>query len=298
MSNLPPSTGPELTPYGHSAPGYSAPVQYDDYSTMVRQRAAQKLQDIRQGVSGDEPVPFPVGRIIGAAAIVALPAFMFLSIAWMGLTEDEPMFAMFFLPLGLAALSIPVVMGFNARTSKPTGALRAYFKALGKGRHKYARKLVTQSDLDALQRRQPLIDKLGRPSGMPLSFDTEQVFARYWNELLRTRSAPYCIVRVSGVEETPLAADVVLVKCRIRLIMNSSLWYLLILLAWPVAIIADLATRKTVHADLTKVMVRVGDQWKLFNGEWQGYDELDLSWLDQPAEPRGQHQTPYRPSGR
>ena len=31
--------------------------------------------------------------------------------------------------------------------------------------------------------------------------------------------------------------------------------------------------------EVQKLMVKTGKEWKMFNGEWQGYDETNLSWI-------------------
>jgi len=43
-------------------------------------------------------------------------------------------------------------------------------------------------------------------------------------------------------------------------------------------LIVDLATRKTVVQEMRKILVRVGDEWHLFNGEWMGIEETDVGW--------------------
>jgi hypothetical protein len=274
-----PPQGSALTPYGYTVPGYAAPMQQQGVAAVVPQRAADKLERIRAGVSGDMPTPFPTGRIVGIGLLMAVLSLPFFLLGGASISEGEPLIAMILFPFGFAALAVPVVMVLRARSNNPAGVLRAYYRALSRGQHKRARELVTRADLDSFPRFQPLIHKLGRPTGMPLPFESENSFAHYWNELLRSSPSPYCVVRVSKVEQTELAPDVVLVTFRIRLIMNSSLWLLLIFVALILAIIVDLATRRTVKADVSKLLVKVGDDWKVFNAEWQGLEEIDLGWL-------------------
>jgi hypothetical protein len=77
-----------------------------------------------------------------------------------------------------------------------------------------------------------------------------------------------------------VARDVAVIDYKLKLIMNTRLWLLLIFVALLLAVIVDIATQKRVKAQLRKVAVKVGDEWKLLNGEWQGYEDFDLRWLD------------------
>jgi hypothetical protein len=76
------------------------------------------------------------------------------------------------------------------------------------------------------------------------------------------------------------APDIAVVDYKLRLTMNTQLWLLLVFVALLIAVIVDFATRKVVKVELRKVLVRVGDEWKLLNAEWQGYEDYDLRWLD------------------
>ncbi|MCB9936154.1 MAG: hypothetical protein H6840_10725 [Planctomycetes bacterium] len=76
-----------------------------------------------------------------------------------------------------------------------------------------------------------------------------------------------------------MASDVVIVDFELRLIMNTSLWFLLIFVALVIAALVDLATRKTVHVHMRKILVRVDKEWHLLSSEWQAYEENNTQWL-------------------
>ena len=121
----------------------------------------------------------------------------------------------------------------------------------------------------------------GQPTGRPMTFDDRWHYFAYWDQLLRWRPAPYCLTRVSDVAVRMVAPDVAIVEFKLRLIANTRLVYLSILVIGLLAAFIDIATRKTLKARLQKVMVKVGGGWKLLNGEWEGPEERDLSWLAQ-----------------
>lgn len=125
----------------------------------------------------------------------------------------------------------------------------------------------------------PSVHNLGHPLSSPVSFDTDTKFDGYWRQLLRDQSMPYCLARVQKVHVNEVAEDVVVVNFQLTLIRNTQLWMLLIVVALIIAVIVDLATRKVTKIHMQKVLIKVGDEWKVFNGEWQGYDELNHGWL-------------------
>jgi hypothetical protein len=196
--------------------------------------------------------------------------------------ETPPVGIVFVLFSGVIAL-IPISVIFRSRPRTPQAALLEFYRTLSRGESKRALALLTNADRDSSTRIQPKIAELGRPNGYPLPFSDPNAFAAYWNELLRTHPAPYCVVRMSNVQVQQIAPDVAVVDYKLTLTMNTSLYYLLILLGILLGVLLafaiDAMTRKVVKADLRKVLVRVGDEWKLFNGEWQGYEEYDLRWL-------------------
>ncbi len=75
-----------------------------------------------------------------------------------------------------------------------------------------------------------------------------------------------------------VAHGIVAVDFELRLIMNTKLWTSLVFGMIILAVIADLATRRTVRVPVRKVLIKVGDEWRMFNGEWMGPEEQDLSW--------------------
>jgi hypothetical protein len=268
-----------LRPYGDAWSNTgAAPVPAGSLEEQALYRARHKLQSVRQGAF--KPAGTDLVQVIPAALIALLVGspLILLAVALMG-EKDAIAGVLIFGVLGLLIWLIPVLIFVQSRPTTPKRALTAFYRALGRNRHKRARALTVQADLDSFPRHQPVIPDLGRPTGFPRPFGPEDGFSSYWNELLRSHPMPYCIARVGKVRETPVAPDVVLIDFELKLIMNTSLWWLLILAALLLAVIADIATRKTVTIPMRKVLVKAGDEWHLLSAEWQGYDEFDTSWL-------------------
>lgn len=273
-----PGAPTNLRPYGYAYG--NAPVQAGTAEEAALRRAADKLQQVRGGYAGDVAAGFNKRNFAGAAALSAVPAALFVLLAIAALNSEGGAVAALVLMIPVVFFTgIPLLILLRSRPSTPKVALTEFYRAVAKDRTDRALALLTNADRDDTTRRQPLIANLGQPSGYPLPFGDKQAFARYWSELLRSHTAPYCLVKLSKVRVQQLAPDVAVVDFRLTLTMNTQLWWLLILVALLIALIVDLATRKVVKADLRKVLVKVGDEWKLFNGEWQGYEEYDLRWL-------------------
>ncbi len=266
-------------PYGNAFAGSQGSA--NSFEEAALHRAAAKLQSIHSGASGDATVGVNWG--VGAAAIIlsAIPGLLFVLLAY-GAFSDRNAGAAVGIVLSLLALmffGLPLLVILSSKPDKPKKALREFYRAVGRGRAKRALALVTNADKDGFQRRQPVIPKLGHPSGYPYTLDGVDGYRGYWNELVRTHPAPYCLTRISGLQIQEVKPGVVIADFELTLTMNTQLWWILILIALLLAALLDILTRKVVKVRLRKVLVQVGDEWKLFNGEWQGYEEMDLRWL-------------------
>lgn len=266
-------------PYGNTLQGAAGPAATMEEAAL--HRAAAKLAAIGSNAAGDAPVGINWGTGIAAILLGGIPAGLFALLAAAAFS-DRSAGATPGLILSLIALvfcGLPVLIILSSKPDKPKKALKEFYRAVGRGNAKRALSLVTNADKDGFQRRQPVIPKLGRPSGYPYALDSADGFKGYWNELVRTHPAPYCFTRISGLQVQEVKPGVVIADFELTLTMNTQLWWILILVALLLAALVDILTRKVVKVRMRKVLVQVGDEWKLFNGEWQGYDEMDLRWL-------------------
>jgi hypothetical protein len=273
-------TTPNLRPYGAPQMPNLPPVEPGSLQEMILRRAGEKYQAAR--LQPAAPVGADIRQTVKAAVLAFFAALLpaFLS-AFLFVEGDAVIVGVVGLMALLGVLSIPVVICLHSRPLTPVRALKSYLQALGRGSYKRANALVLEADRDAMDRFQPVIDKLGQPTPAPHRFDDPASFTAYWKGLLCWRPPCYCQVRISQVQVTQLREDMALVECRVRFVMNTSLWLLSFLLVGVVAIILDIITRSTVTLPLRKVMVKTGNEWRVFNGELMGADEHDLRWLEQ-----------------
>lgn len=273
--------GINLRPYGDEwgNTGAGAPVEGSMEEQAIA-RARNKLQSVRSGRGGDQPAGADIMLVLPWAIVSLILGGPFFLIAMAVLFEGkEPGLAVFFLILSTPILSIPFIMFFKNRPRTPKGALVCFYRALARGKPKRAKKLAVNADFDSFPRYQPAIPDLGRPTGYPRPFADPQGFDSYWRQLLLGQDFAYCLATVRKVNITNIGHDVVLVDFELRLMMNTRLWILLFLVIGIFAIIIDLATRKTVTVPMRKVLVKVGEEYKLLSAEWQGYEEFDVNWL-------------------
>ncbi|MCC7508362.1 MAG: hypothetical protein IT464_03190 [Planctomycetes bacterium] len=270
-------------PYGNTFQGAAGPA--GSFEEAALHRAATKLAKISSNQSGDAPVGFNWGTGVAAILLAAIPGGLFALLAWAAFTDKSAGATpgMILTLIALLFVGLPFLIIRTSKPDSPKKALKEFYRAVGRGNAKRAMALVTNADKDSLQRRQPVIPKLGRPSGYTRSLNDADGFKGYWNELVRTHPAPYCLTRVSGLQVQEVKPGVVIADFELTLTMNTQLWWILILVALLLAALLDILTRKVVKVRMRKVLVQVGEEWKLFNGEWQGYEEMDLRWLDARA---------------
>lgn len=272
---------PNLRPYGGAWGNAGAPgLPAGSFEQQALERARYKLAATRSGSLGDRPAGPDLVQIVPAALLgLILGAPMLLLAFAMSQEKGTAIGVVIFGLLGLTCLAIPVLSWIQTNPTKPKYALRSFYRAIGRGRYRRARALTVRADLDDFPRYQPHMENLGAPSGYPRNFADEAGFREYWRELTRSHPMPYCIANVKHVRETQVASDVVIVDFELRLIMNTSLWFLLIFVALVIAALVDLATRKTVHVHMRKILVRVDKEWHLLSSEWQAYEENNTQWL-------------------
>jgi hypothetical protein len=262
-------------------------------ATLARARA--KYQEILERQVPLRPAGFFAGRILWHIFFLIMPGatlgLIALGLFSEALEEGQPGYYLICAPVAVLAA---VCLGYGmagiagSKASSPKKALLLFFRLIGRGRFEASHKLVIPNDFDSFPRFFPDEPGLGlSPPTDPLFFDDFEEYKDYWRALVRFKTAPYCLVKIKNFRAELVTPDLMICDFRLMLGINTSLWFLFILFPWGgllLAIIIDLATRRRVTRDMTKVLVRVGDEWHLFNGAWCEHDETDLSWLPEAAE--------------
>lgn len=293
------STGPGAAPVGsqeHAA--------REAYEGRALSRARSKLEAFEAGRLPDVPAGRAWGSFVAYCLTVVPFALLLLAVSVAayadsfcagrcgGGAEQMALAIPVVVMVGLTALAIwgAWAVWVGSKPDTPERALKSFYRAVANGHFDKAQRLVLSADLDDFPRYQPQVPNLGQPSGRIFPFSAPGAFASYWSELLRSHLWPYCLVRVKRVRVTPVSRDVAVAELTVDFAMNTQIYWLLIFASLLIAVIIDMATRKRVTVELRKVLVRVGDEWHLFSGDWQGYEEYEMNWL--PAETP--EASPYR----
>ncbi len=276
-------------------------------------RARRKYEQYHEQGVTMEPAGWAWGRIIRLSIFLLVPGLAlalgaFAAYAAGAERGESSLYVLAVLPGALALLFLAAWIGSvrASRASSPKRAIQLFFRMVAGKRYEWAQKLVIPGDLDSFPRFFPADNDIGgQPPADPLYFDAPQEFADYWRALLRWPTAATCVMQVRRIEVEQVSPDVAICDFRVRAGVNTSLWLLLLLtpllalliptvgpyfvgvLVWPALIaaaVADAVTRRWITRDLTKVLVRVGEEWHLFNGAWDEYDEEDLSWMPEKAD--------------
>lgn len=268
-------SGINLTPFGHA----HAPAEPNPYALDAFGRAEIKLNALRARATNEQPVGNLGAMAMGPSAALFFLSLPFVIFTLVSFSAKNPSVGagLIFMLIVIAMNGLAVWLFINARANTPKKALKYFFKCVASGKGAKAASLVVSNDLDDFPRYPPVTTGFGQAGVRP--FFNVQYLEGYWNELVRYHSAPYCYISLHRVNEQQIAHDLVLVDCEVRFMMNTQLWLFLFIVIGIFAIIVDAATRKTVKMPVRKLLYKVGEEWKVFNGELQGPEELDLRWL-------------------
>jgi hypothetical protein len=164
---------------------------------------------------------------------------------------------------------------------------------------------VVSADLDRSARRPPAFD-----CGVPQAprIDSPEELDRYWNTLLKPDGKPRYSLSVKNVQLASLADDMVLAQFRLRVMKSRADFVLMAVVVvgmagvalaqealeqpWSAIAITTMFfagfcllafAGQGEHASfrVRKLLVHSGGKWRLFCGDWEGWEEADLSWLDE-----------------
>lgn len=190
----------------------------------------------------------------------------------------------------------------------PKGALKTWVHAIRAQKWERVDRLRLAADRDSFPR---IVPGEG-PSGGAL-LETPDDVLRYWSELMSRNRLSRSQWLVSKVSSRPLAPDLMLVTFRLAVGRGSALIGLFVLIAISAILIASSALMPTDSSsmalfgsvpgvlivvlvvalflfsrrrkfELTKLVIRRNDRWRVFNGEWQGPEERDLAWIKRPVQ--------------
>lgn len=266
---------PNLRPYGLAgATALEAPQWPPEYRQQALARAAGKLAALRSGATGDKPAGAPWRQNITRLAFWWSIAFFFVMGGLTALCDCRPCIG-----FGLLLMLVPVALIQRGLPRSPERLLVDFYRCLGNGYFERALTHVIEGDKDAFPRILPSAEPTARTARSSVAFSGLGDFVRYWHEFQHRHSAPGCAARIRDVSIEMAGADVAVVSFQLHLGARSGFWFLQSPLGAVFKALASKAARHEWRGNMRKVVVRVGNGWKVFNGEWQGPEEQDLSWL-------------------
>lgn len=260
----------ELNPYGFG--GNNKPILANSPEEAALIRAKEKLAAIRQGDARDKRLGasklFLI--ILGLVLVVYVPSQVYnglrlhdynsepltdLSLSSLTATTPIATSMLYVVMLVWAALSsIP---------NTPKRAARRFYRSICWSVFPNARRLVVATDLDDSQRTAPTLPNLSEPLSSPVRFSSGSGFVDYWKSVVGMTRKKRRMNKVKYTLLNEYADDLVLAKLEITFWRGGTI-----------------ISSKFPPQEVQKLLVKVGKEWKLFNGEWQGYEETNLSWLE------------------
>jgi hypothetical protein len=212
--------------------------------------------------------------------------------------------------VGMAALMLRSVLR-RGRMSAAERMIRHFYDAAGWESNRpiqHLSEFVIGADFDAAPRKAPAIN----PGAEPAQLSDGGALDKYWTELIRPSRKLRHQFTVDSVELSELDPGLQLASVKLRVVrvrklpyelsvlvliipycfeseLNaiSSWLYFLLIVGAALAMVAllHLFSRATRTFRVHKLVVRCGNQWRLFCGDWEGWEERDLSWLDAEGLP-------------
>ena len=260
----------------------------DEHHRLALERAGKKLSSLRCG----QVQVTPLGALPGRIGQLVDFGFLWLLLAvnvWPGLTWD------LWLPWQLALLiSIIIVSALLLRDllvtqTTPRSCLRLFASLVSRRDYETAYRLVVPNDMDGSLRRLPA-RKPGSDEAQTRRIHFPLELKEYWQQVLATDESRRAALELSDLELHALAEDLQLAKCRLRVRTGTRLrlaYWNLFRFCYRIFFGRDDGRVSEQVVDWRKLLYRQGKNYYLFNAEFQGPEEVDLSWLGQVPLPAG-----------
>ncbi len=266
-----------LMPFGNLAPRAVLDAQH--YAALGR--AAAKLETLQsgRGFVPAGPCYALVRDHLARGAVLVIP-FGLLAALFTAL-GGTPV-AIFFGTLALFALGW-LARSLHAATPRtPQDALKTFYALLAAERFGEAFDRAVRCDRDDSPMRPNDIPTLGEPAP-GLSHLDQQNLTQYWQTLLFVTPSPWLEIRLHNFKANALCAGLWGVEFDIEFIIRNRQWLWLTLLGilpgYALALILSYWTSIRVRGHLHKLVYEMSGECQLFNAEFQGSEEFDLSWL-------------------
>ena len=250
-----------LRPYGEVPRGRKVgPIWvYDDAAVSVA-RAQAKLNAWLGGAREDEPagraVWWPAVVGVASVALIAFGAVLFLY-------SGTPCAALMTWPLGFGLLAYALKVWSQSAPATPEYCAREFAKAIERADYTRAFQLLAPTDKDAYQRPVPTGKERDPADVQRLAFDSVASFTRYW-AIARALSASDRLTLKAADKARILAPGVAVVTFKMSVVRSMRLQNI------------------APFAPVGKILLRYGNEWRIFDGEMLSAAENDNRWIRLP----------------
>jgi hypothetical protein len=246
-----------LRPYGHVPPARPlGPLFAYDDPALAASRAEYKLKQWIEGQNTDQPI----GAAVWWPALVAVCGFAELGFAiafWWAMGTPGPMLLSGPLGIFLLVYSARTITRSRART--PLHCMREFVHCIERSDLNRAWKLLTPLDRDNYNRAAPSASRHDPLSVKRYAFDSATSFISYWRASKTLGPATRLKLR-AGHELKRIHDDAALVQVEVHLQRSMRL------------------QSETRALTITKLVLRHGQEWRVFDGEVAPSPELDATW--------------------
>ncbi|MCA8912658.1 MAG: hypothetical protein KDB82_13220 [Planctomycetes bacterium] len=237
---------------------------YDDVE-VARQRAAWKLNRWLDGENYDDPVG-QNRRFLWLAVLAG--AVLIFDIAMVSHFVGPSPFALLLTAAGPTYVFVRLLVAFaQSSVDTPLNCVRDFVRNANRGANTRAWKLLTPQDRDNYTRAAPSVVEQDPVSVKRFAFDSRASFAAYWRAARAlgpaTRLWLEATKTVQFIRPTLAVVNVNIHTQRTMRLQRQTLAYV-----------------------VRKVVVRYGDEWRIFDGEVLSGAEMHVNWVNEVLQAR------------
>jgi hypothetical protein len=300
-SSYPGIRSPLESPQKTALAGLSANLDGEAKLTWAATRLDQKISALDDEASSLTRLGYLRARslgLLGAGGIGAFATLELVSSLPIGAFGALMVISIVVAGLGLASAIDDLWMMLRHSPRTPQGVTTTYFRAVTRGDHALAHRLVTKQDHSGVVRPIPKVPGTTPRDSADVTFDTAAGFAGYWEETISNR-------RPEGWEDShSLLTDPVRwttwrslkvrrINRRMAIVCGELVWHhvphwtgLSALFGLLPALFFIPKTYRTVRVKVTKVVVQSKGSWFLVNGELISAEDLVATRLRRDSSRR------------
>ncbi len=247
-----------LRPYGEIPPARQVGplVVYDDLA-LANQRAQWKLIQWRQGNNQDEPA----GRaLLWPIALMAIALGELAGSLALGLMYGVSSILILSAPIAAVLFGHGALAVSRSGARSPTDCMREFVHCINRADFRRAYRLLAAVDKDSYLRAAPSAARHDPLSVKRYSFDSVASFAAYWRAARVLGPSSRLVLKASS-DVQMLGDGIARVTLRVHVYRSVRM------------------EREDHGYPVTRLLLRHGDEWRIFDGEVLNLAELNLNWV-------------------